>query len=224
MRVRRQQALDFPGRGGRRPGAGRKPAGPRPRVSHQRRPSHDRRHPAHVTLRAVDDLPSLRGGNVFPALRRAFGAACARAFRVVHYSVQGNHLHLLVEADDERALTRGMQGLCIRLARAVNRILGRHGRVWSDRFHARALRTPREVRNALVYVLLNGRKHAVSGRGVDPCSSGPWFAGWRDPVGQPPTAPPVAPAQTWLLSVGWRRSGEIRIDMIPGRLRRGDAR
>src|SRR5262249_50565026 len=113
-----------------------------------------------------------------------------------------------------------MQGLCIRLAKAVNRVLERRGRVWSDRFHARALRTPREVRNALIYVLLNGRKHAVSGRGVDPCSSRPWFTGWRGPVAPPATTAPLVPARTWLLSVGWRRAGEICFDMAPARVRR----
>jgi len=69
---------------------------------------------------------------------------------VLQFSVQRDHIHLLVEAPDGRALSRGLQGLAIRIAKGVNRILGRRGRVWADRFHARALRTPREVRNALI--------------------------------------------------------------------------
>jgi hypothetical protein len=93
-----------------------------------------------MTLRAIPGLPSLRAGRIFPALRLALGASSKRAFRVVHYSVQVNHVHLLVEADSAVALARGGQGLSIRLAKAINRLLERHGRVWSDRFHARPLR------------------------------------------------------------------------------------
>src|SRR5262249_22714935 len=75
-----------------------------------------------------------------------------------HFSVQSDHIHLLVEADEPAALVRGMQGLAIRVAKSVNRALKRCGAVWADRFHARTLRTPREVRNALVYVLNNVKK------------------------------------------------------------------
>jgi hypothetical protein len=167
-----------------------------------------------VTLRAIPGLPSLRAGHLFPDVRRALGASAKAAFRLVHYSVQSNHLHLLVEADSTAALARGVQGLAIRLAKAINRTLRRHGRIWSDRFHARALRTPREVRNGLVYVLMNGRKHGVSGRGLDPCSSAMWFEPWREP-GTAPT--PVVKARTWLLGVGWRRAGSLRLDATPAR-------
>jgi hypothetical protein len=109
-----------------------------------------------------------------------------------------------------------VRGLAIRLARAVNRVLGRRGRVWADRYHARALTSPRAVRHALVYVLMNFRKHLDTATGVDPCSSAPWFEGWRHPwrmVGLGP--PPVARARTWLASAGWRRHGLIRLDERP---------
>jgi hypothetical protein len=108
-----------------------------------------------------------------------------------------------------------MQGLAIRLAKAVNHALGRAGRIWSDRYHRHALKTPREVRHALVYVLLNGRKHHVTGRGVDRCSSGMWFRGWRDRIQIPAGRSPVADARTWLLRLGWRRSGVIMLADAP---------
>jgi hypothetical protein len=152
---------------------------------------------------------------LFPALRRGLAVASRTRFRIVHFSVQVNHIHLLVEGEDGRAFERGMQGLGIRLAKAINRRLGRAGRVWADRYHGRALQTPREVRNGLVYVLLNGRKHGVHGRGVDPRSSGAWFAGWRRPVEPPREPAPVAQPRTWLLCVGWRRSGLIGVDEAP---------
>ena len=106
----RQGVLPFRTWGGRRPGAGRKPAGPRAGVPHRRRPLHHGSQPVHVTLRAVRGLPSLRGARLFPALRRGLGAASAATFRVVHYSVQANHVHLLVEAEGTRALGRGCRG------------------------------------------------------------------------------------------------------------------
>lgn len=212
----RQLTLALRTWGGRRPGAGRKPAGPRPRVRHRSRSPHAARHPLLVTLRAVPGLPSLRSSRVFFALRHSLGASSCTSFRIVQFTAQSNHVHLLAEADSASALARGMQGLGVRLARAANRMLGRCGRVWSDRYHARTLRTPAEVRNALVYVLMNGRKHGVTGRGIDTCSSGPWFDGWRDAIELRPGPAPVARARTWLLGVGWRRRGLIGVRERPG--------
>jgi len=165
-------------------------------------------------LRARDGLPSLRGERIFPALRRSLGHASRRGLRLLEF-VQGDHFHLIVEAADRRALSRGLQGLAIRLAKAVNRVLGRRGRVWGDRFHARALKTPREVRNALVYVLQNWKKHLPDVRGIDWRSSGPWFTGWASTVCRVMGRPPVVSPQTWLAAVGWRRLGPLHPDDEP---------
>jgi putative transposase len=167
----------------------------------------------HVTLRARQGLPSLRNPRVFSTVREALRAATRApkdgcAFRVIQYSVQSDHVHLIVEASDTTTLQRATRGLVIRTARAINRTLGRSGPVWGDRYHARALRTPREVRHGLVYVIMNFRKHQPDDRrAFDPCSSAPWFDGFAQ---APPTTtdpPPVASARTWLGSVGWRRHG-----------------
>lgn len=142
-------------------------------------------------------------------------------FRVVHYSIQNNHVHLIVEAEDGQALSRGMQGLMIRLARAINRVLRRRGSLWTDRFHARALSGTLDARNVLVYVTCNFRKHEPGlPAGVDPYSSGVWFEGWREGGSPPlavavperaldPRASPVAAPRTWLLRRGWRQHGAI---------------
>jgi len=201
--------------GGRRPGAGRKPSGHRVGVPHRVRPPHLRRHPAHVTLRAQRLLPSLRGDRVFSVLRGGLALGTRGGLRILEFSVQRDHLHLIVEADDGPALSRGIQGLAIRLAKAVNRALGRRGRVWGDRYHLRALKTPREVRNALVYVLQNWRKHMPGFRGLDPCSSALWFRGWRRVVPTEAARSPVAAPRTWLAAVGWRRLGLIGDDEAP---------
>jgi REP element-mobilizing transposase RayT len=121
-------------------------------------------------LRATRRLPSLRKQIVFAKIRSAFGQTARAWFRIVHFSVQADHVHLLVEADDKSSLSRGLMGATIRLARAINRVLGRKGRVWDDRFHARALKSPREVRNGIVYVLMNAKKHIADAANFDPCS------------------------------------------------------
>ena len=114
--------------GGRRDGAGRKPAPGRRRVAHCRRGAHDRRSPVHVTLRACETLPSLRRDDVFAATRTSFAKTSSERFRLLHYSVQRDHIHLLVEGDGASALRRGIQGLAIRVAKAINRALGRRAR------------------------------------------------------------------------------------------------
>ena len=159
-------------------------------------------------------------------MRGCLAAGCERfGFRLVQFSLQGQHLHLVCEADDRRALARGMRGLLIRLARQLNRQLGRSGKVMRDRYHSRVLRTPTEVRNVLAYVLCDFRRHAAE-RGlrlergwIDPFSSGPHFDGWRDLV-RPPEAYARAPACTaaprsWLLARGWLKRGRISVATVP---------
>jgi squalene cyclase len=136
---------------------------------------------------------------------------------VVEYSAQSNHLHLLVESKDERTLARGMNGLAVRIAVRLNRLRRRVGRVFADRYHARILRTPSEVRRALVYLLQNARKHgAWVARMADVYSSGPMFDGWRRDVRGADSSPRLlVRARTWLLAVGWRRLGLIGLLELP---------
>jgi putative transposase len=188
MKRWRQQELKFRTRGGLRPGAGRKRVRLRKGVPHRARPEHGKAHPVHVTMRAMRGLPGLRKQAVFREMKRALSRTARVWFRIVHFSVQVDHVHLLVEADDKNALSRGLIGLTTRLARAINRVLVRKGRVWDDRFHAHELRSPREVRNGIVYVLMNAKKHIPNAPSVDPCSSARSFTGWRDP---PLLGPPV---------------------------------
>jgi hypothetical protein len=143
---------------------------------------------------------------------------------VVHYSIQRDHVHLIVEAAGKQALASGMKSIGPRLARVVQRVFAVRGRVLAGRYHLHVLKSPREVRNALTYVLLNARKHWVQ-RGrrpppakLDVCSSGRWFDGWRHaPPGLRPTnASEVAPPRTWLLHKGWRWYGLIDPAEVPG--------
>jgi len=166
----RQREFGFVNWGGKRRGAGRKPKGERACVSHGKRPKVNASHPVLVTLRLCSELPSLRYEAAHAFLRGAMSASSqGGTFRVVEYSVQSNHLHLIVESKGELVLARGMNGLASRIARGLNKLWRRSGKVFSDRYHARALETPRAVRIALVYVFNNARKHgAWAARGPDP--------------------------------------------------------
>jgi len=217
--------------GGWRPGAGRKP-GPNPPVPHKSRGPFPASHPCLVTLKALDGVSSLRTRDVVREVEGSFRRGGERGeFRLVHYSLQGDHLHAIVEAEGPEALGRGMKSLAARFARAVTRALRRSGPVLRERYHLRVLRTPTQVRNALRYVLLNARRHWAKRRGskvlpgpvrLDPASSARWFRGWRSgslgakEAARAADAPAVRAPRTWLLAVGWRRLGLLDPADVPG--------
>lgn len=224
--------------GGRRAGAGRPISEGRRNVPHRRRAGHDKDWPVLVTMRSR--WKCLRTPFVFPTLRSAIESARAKGvdeFRICEFSVQGAHIHLLVEAESAAALRRGLRGLAIRIARRVNRLFGEKGAFFDGRYHTVALTTARSVRNALVYVFANFRKHG-HGRGrpraIDGYSSAPYFQGFREfqgsagaSVGREVLAQALAPAQsvpierprTWLLARGWKQWGWISISDQPAKRR-----
>jgi REP element-mobilizing transposase RayT len=185
------------------------------------------RHPILVTTRVMPDVARLRTDVMYGAIREAVARAtkwlyCDEPFRIVHASVQGNHLHLLVEAASNAALTRGMKGFLVSCAKRLNAIAGRRGQVFADRFHSSMLATPRQVRNALAYVLGNWRKHgeARSGERLDRYSSAFALPDWSSSetivLREVPLLLPVALPRTWLLAEGWRRAGPISAWTRPG--------
>lgn len=222
------------GWGGRRAGAGRPPniivGQPRRSVSHARRPEHRAALPAHVTLRlALRNLRTQRLFSIIQSCMRAVNRIRGRVFRVVEYSVQSNHIHLIVEAEGGGTLSRGIQSLSVRIAKGINGALRRRGRLFVDRYHARDLDSPRAVKDALGYVLCNFRKHhtweARQGLHRDPYSSAPHFQDFAQTRAHPPapvpTEPPATlPSQTWLLTAGWKKHGLISLHHIPSRASR----
>ncbi len=194
-------------------------------VSHARRSTVSRSIPLHVTMRMRPEIRGLRNKATYRVIAAALRAGGERfGLRVVHHSGQATHIHLIAEAEDARALSRGMQGLSIRIAKRLNAHWRRHGTVLSDRYHSRALRTPREVRTALLYVLNNARKHAAhagvryGSRWLDPYSSAGSFDGWAgvgraDHTKGGPRA--SSPPPGWLLRVGWQRHGLLPIAAVP---------
>ena len=194
----------------------------RPRIKGKQDPAHVTRpefvktRPVHVVLRVVRAVGSLRTRHAYRAIRGAIGKCAARSdYRVVHASLQSNHLHLLVEADSKAALTKGMQGFAISAAKRLNRELRRRrGDVFAFRYHATAITSPTQARNAISYILNNWRHHAHDIRApyqLDPYSSADRFFGDRrdEPL---PCVRPIS----WLLTDGWTRAGPIYSDEVPG--------
>ena len=233
-----QLEMEFRTRGGRRRGAGRPAKGPRSSERHKARPAHNHRHPVHVTIRMAPDVANLRHRDMYLQFREATIVTAKREnFRIVHMSIQRNHVHLLVEADHKEALSRGMQGFSISAAKRVNATITartgvrRTGKVVDDRFHARPLTSPRAVRHALAYVLNNYRRHGEDRVGIartwkaDPFSTGPLFFDWKELEGSPVLWPLrstylpliVLRPRTWLLAKGWQEHHPlISTHEVPG--------
>jgi REP element-mobilizing transposase RayT len=186
---------------------------------HRTRPDHDRRHPVHVVLRVTREVSNLRTPKAYRAIRRAADRCRARSdFRITHASIQSNHLHLLVEADDKQALARGMQGFAVSAAKRLNRALRRaRGEVFAFRYHATAITNPTQARNAVSYIVNNWRHHRCdlySTRRTDPYASAHAVRDWR--IEPHPDQLPVVRPTTWLLTEGLRRTRPIRPDEVPG--------
>lgn len=224
-------------RGGKRKGAGRPKKGARASERHKKRESFRPNHPIHVTLRVAQDVASMRGFETYQAVRAALVTTYARdRIRVCHISIQGNHLHLIVETNSRMELARGMQGFEIAAAKNINAAITkrtgkrRKGTVFPDRYHAVIIRSPRQARSNVVYVVNNWRRHGESQTitayknkwRVDPFSSAPSFDGFRDldvtTLEWPETYQPlpVWKPRTWLLSTGWKKYGLLKTTEVPG--------
>ena len=209
------------GWGGRRPGAGRKPR-QESGVTHQRREETDADLAVHASLRVLDTVYNLRAKRCFRVIEKALAAWKERdGFRVVHFSVMGNHVHLVAEAESPRVLSRAMQGIAIRIAKGLNLVMKRRGKVFADRFFSRVVRSARDMRNVLAYVLNNARRHClvddVKDDWVDEFSSAHAFDGWTIPVSSRARAsPPVVPGQSHMMRTWKRACGAIAPSFTPG--------
>jgi REP element-mobilizing transposase RayT len=224
-----EQLVLFKKRGGKRRGAGRPPKGKRAGSPHKERPFLHERYPVHVVLRVVSAVANLRRRCVYEAIRDATLTTARREnFRIVHLSIQRNHIHLLVEAEHKKALASGMQGFQISAAKHLNAAISkgkpgprRRGSVFPDRYHAEIITSPRQARHALNYVLNNWRKHEEDRRAPMSSWKIDWFSSaamfpdwveygdaaflWRGPETYHPLI--VYQPKTWLLRAGWRRGG-----------------
>ena len=213
-------------RGGKRTGAGRPAQGPRSSERHETREVFKPTEPVHVVTRIVPRVGSLRRRDAYAAIRDAtITVAKHDDMRIVHLSIQRTHLHLVVEARSRVALAKGVQSFLISAAKLLNRAVGGRGTVFGDRYHATILRTPRQVRSCVAYVLNNWRRHGEDRRCtwlVDPFSSAISFGGWNELTAGLGFRPPTTYAslvvwfpKTWLLSTGWKRHGRIGAREVP---------
>jgi len=227
MKRRAKQTKSPPrkgGHGGAREGAGR-PRNPGPRkVMHRKRLGFSNPRPIHVRIRLVDDVGVLRKPKSYQVLHTVFRQTDSRGFRICHYSVQADHIHLIVEASDRAAMTAGMRAVNVRIGKCMNIMLERDkGTVIADRYDEQHLGSPRQVRTTLAYVLNNVRKHVMAETGtrcergwLDPYSSAQYFDGWKSHEPVPITVEsPVAAPRTLLLKKLWRKHGLIDIDAVP---------
>ena len=231
------QLVMFKERGGKRRGAGRPPKGARAGSPHTKRPYLNARCPVHVVLRTVDAVGRLRRRGAYQAVREATLITARRDdFRIIHLSIQHNHIHLLVEANDSRALAKGMQGFQISAAKHLNAAISkgkpgppRRGTVFPDRYHAEIITSPTQARHTMSYVMNNWRKHRedlaapMSTWTIDWFSSAAMFSGWEEYGDEPflwrgpPTYDPLVVYQprTWLLREGWTKAGSISCHDTP---------
>jgi REP element-mobilizing transposase RayT len=187
--------------------------------------------PVHVAIRVRDGTVRLRYKQCFRIVRQALVAASQKIrFRLIAYSVQTNHLHLIAEADDKFALSRAMRSLSIRIAKRINQLMHARGKRIRNRYMLSVLRTKCDVQRALAYVLNNRRRHAAQSRRrlrdrwIDPCSSAVWFQDWaRPPLATWDPCPDLprgtVEPQSVLLRHGWKAHGLIDPSYVPGPLR-----
>jgi REP element-mobilizing transposase RayT len=196
-------------------------------VSHGSRPRLAASTPIHITLKWCAGLPTLRDAGPDAIIRASFrhtNEDNENGLRIVMYSIQGNHLHMICEADGAKSLGRAMQGLKVRIARRLNRLWERTGTVFADRYHRQDLTSPTQVHGCIRYVLQNRFRHRLTASCSNPnhpdrYSSGRWFTGWSEPHLQ--VTPddlldaPVQEPGTWLLSKGWKDKGLLSITDRP---------
>lgn len=214
------------GWGGKRRGSGRKNLSRQ--VNHMKRVRVDFRKPLHLTLKIRDSKWNLRCGGIAVAFKKSSEGARKFGFRLLHYSILRDHLHLIVEAGDNESLGRGMRSFGARLGKAIRRIIGGRGPVFRGRYHLDVITNPTQMRNTLAYVLQNFAKHARLLEHVDAFSSARYFSDWkklfgpgRGPVLQEleeesrqtgfksPNSklpPYLSPPRSWLAREGWMRA------------------
>ena len=228
----RQLELEVRAPGTRAPGAGRPkkrwPKGVKAPASHVKREVFVKGRALHVTLRTLPVAKNLRRRDAYHAVRIAARVVLARSgFRLVHFSIQSNHIHLIVETESRVELSNGVRAFSISVAKSLNAKHGRRGPVFADRYHAKVVAKPTQMRNAIQYVLTNWLHHRPSHHEimeeVDPYSSGADFLGWKELGGtgqfvrdQGFERVPLAAPALWLTREGWKRGGEISVFTVPG--------
>jgi hypothetical protein len=219
MKLRKLKQLEMKGLkgwGGKRKGAGRK--NQTGTINHLKRERVNSKTPIHVTMKLRHGLPDIQCPEMHEKFKAGALKAKALGLRVVHYTVEWDHIHMLLECSNNKALSQGMKSLGASFGRAIRKFAGGKGRVFKERFHMRVLKTPTEVRNAMAYVLTNTSKHHKMAPGPTPYSSGMYFSEWKKLLGRRagPNLREFVPLtsklpeflcepKSWLAREGWRK-------------------
>ncbi len=217
-KVKNKAQLQFKkidGWGGKRRGAGRKNKSST--VNHGARQIITHKTPLHITMKLKRGLNGLRTQKMLQQLKTSLGKAKAKGLRTIHFSLQSNHLHLFAESDSNQALASGMNSFGARFGREIRKRLRGSGSVFNGRYHIHILKTPRETRHALAYVLMNTSKHQGGEPEYDVYSSNRQFKEWRKLLGSKkqfaladgqaePVPDYLSHPKSWLAGVGWKRS------------------
>lgn len=219
--MKKPKQLEFKkirGWGGRRNGAGRKNLSGT--VAHAAREKVDFRKPLHITIRLAEGLSGLRTKHMHEQFTVALLNAKAKGLRVLHYSIEGNHVHLLVECADNKALASGMNSFGTSFAKAVRKERGGKGKVFAGRYHLGVQKNPAQMKNTLAYVLLNQAKHENLIPYNDRFSSSQHFNEWKALLGRNigpiledwrpnknPLPDHLSTPKSWLASKGWKIKG-----------------
>jgi REP element-mobilizing transposase RayT len=133
------------------------------RVYHRSRPELPKAKPVHVTIKTNKNvIPNLRSKVLYKQIRQSMKRARILGIRIIHFSVQRDHVHLLIEADNKQQLGESMRVLSISLTKRLSHVLKRKVKALKSRYHLHVLKSLQEIKNAKNYILSNGQKHGTS--------------------------------------------------------------
>lgn len=113
----------------------------------------------HLTIKIERLKAGLRNKDVLKQLHDSIKKARKIGLRVIHYTLEFDHVHLLVEVDSNQQLAKGMQSFGISFSKGINKIKAQVGKVFKTRYHFRKLKSPNEIKNVIFYILGNSLKH-----------------------------------------------------------------
>ncbi len=192
-------------------------------MSHAKRPMVKSGTPVHITLKLRKGVANLRSREVFAGFKISARGAARFDFKIIHFSIQADHVHVVAEAASNKALAQGMRSFGGRLGKWVRRIVGGVGPVFAGRYHVNVLANPTKMKNALAYVLQNHAHHRKVLKHLDEFSSAVYFSQWRQLFGF--TAGPLlvdhrraadlpdylSAPRSWLARDGWMRGDNKRL-------------
>lgn len=129
----------------------------------------------HLTIKVRENKADIKNKQVLKILHYAIRRSRIKGLRIIHYTLEYNHIHLLVEAADKQTVHQGMQSFGITFAKKINAIKRLKGTVYKHRYHLRKINSPRELKNVLYYIFNNGIHHKRTSTVLDPYNTLPAF-------------------------------------------------